>query len=197
VKDELTTKGILVIMATENVELLPSDPHVWLDPVAMQIIVQRIRDGLIEIDPGDADTYRKNAEAYLAKLSALDKAYRDGLASCDIREVVTSHNAFNYLAKRYNLTMLSISGLSPEDEPSPKRMAEVADLAKVKKIDTIFFETFVSPKLSETIAQEVGAKTAVLNPIEGLTNEEHQAGETYISLMEQNLQNLRMALRCR
>lgn len=193
VRDELALNGIVVIVMAESMDL---DPHLWLDPVIAQRSVRDIRDALIQIDPARAHVYRKNADLYLAKLSALDTAYHDGLASCEIREVVTSHNAFSTLAKRYNLTMFSISGLSPDDEPSPKRMAEIADLAKVKKIDTIFFETLVSPRLPQTIAREIGAKTAVLNSIEGLTEEERRAGKTYISLMEENLTQLRSALRC-
>jgi zinc transport system substrate-binding protein len=133
----------------------------------------------------------------LALLSELDEKYRIGLAECAIRDAVASHAAFGYLAKRYNLNMINIAGLSPKEEPSPRRMAEIAELARAKNIQYIFFETLVSPKLAETIAREIGAQTLVFNPIEGLTDQELAAGEDYISIMEKNLANLRTALRCR
>ena len=110
---------------------------------------------------------------------------------------MASHAAFGYLAERYNINVISIAGISPEEEPSPKRMAEIAQLAKQKNIKHIFFETLVSPKLSETIAREIGAETLVFNPLEGLTNEEIATGEDYISVMEKNLVNLRTALICK
>lgn len=203
-------KGIVVFEASDVMTLLPGeehadeeeheesafDPHFWLDPLSMHTLVERVRDALISIDPAHADSYRHNAETYNETLSALDRRYREELASCTLRDVVTSHNAFTYLAKRYDLQMISVSGLSPEDEPSAKRMAQIADIAQEKGIDTIFFETLVSPKLAQTIAQEIGAKTAVLNPIEGISDEERTEGKTYVSLMEDNLRALRTALHC-
>jgi len=216
IQPDIAAKGIAVLSMSESFDLLASevdehegeehseeekehsafDPHIWLDPILVQKQVELIRDVLTNADPKNAQEYRTNAEKYTQMLIALDEKYKQGLASCKLRKAVTSHNAFNYLADRYNFEILAISGLSPDDEPSAKRISEIADLARKEEIDTIFFETLASPKISDTIAREIGAKTAVLNPIEGITNEESQRGETYISLMETNLANLRTALKC-
>jgi len=213
-KFDLEQKGVKTINMSEYVDLITSeekhedeenheeeaeelDPHFWLDPVIAKKEVEIIRDVLISIDPEGSIEYINNAARYMEELTALDEKYKNGLASCEIRDAVASHAAFGYLAKRYNINIISIAGLSPEEEPSPKRMAEIAQLAKQKDIKYIFFETLVSPKLSETIAREIGAETLVFNPIEGLTKEEVEAGENYISIMEKNLANLRKALRCK
>lgn len=172
------------------------DPHIWLDPVLAAQIVEAIRDRFIAADPTHAAAYRANAAAYTQELEALDAEYRSGLAVCRIRDAVASHAAFRYLAARYNLMILPIAGISPDDEPSPRAMAEIATIAKEKGITHIFFETLLSPKLAETIAREIGAQTLVFNPIEGLTHEEAARGETYLSLMRTNLANLRTALAC-
>lgn len=173
------------------------DPHIWLDPLLAKKEVEIIRDTLIDVDPTNAQTYTANTQQYLAQLSALDEKIRTGLSLCEKKDIVASHGAFGYFAKRYNLRQISIAGISPEEEPSPKRMAEISQLAKQKNIKYIFFETLVSPKLSETIAREIGAETLVFNPIEGLTNEEIGTGENYISVMEKNLENLKVALICK
>ncbi len=173
------------------------DPHLWLDPGNAQRIVEMIRDTLSDVDPAHAEDYRRNTVAYLKDLRRLDAAYTSGLKSCREHEIVTSHNAFSYLGKRYGFTIRSIAGLSPEDEPSPRRMADIVQEAKTHGIKVIFFETLVPAKLSQAIAGEIGARTAVLTPIEGLTEDEQNAGKTYVSLMMENLEQLRSALQCR
>lgn len=212
IQEDLKKRGVEVVNMSETLaksgELLKGqevveesekagfDPHFWLDPVLMQKQAIVVRDVLIKVDPGNAEYYTKTAADYLTQLAALDQKYREGLAHCQIRDVITSHAAFGYLARRYNLNMIYISGLSPDEEPSPRRIADIARLARQKNIEYIFFEPLTSPKLAQTIAQEVGAKTLVFNPLEGLTDEEVQAGKNYISIMEENLKNLRIALRC-
>ena len=109
----------------------------------------------------------------------------------------TSHTAFTYLARRYRLTQVPVMGLAPESEPSPAELAAIASLARRQHARYIFFETLVSSRLAEALAREVGAKTLVLNPIEGLTKEEAAAGKDYVALMEANLANLRTGLACR
>ncbi|HAZ28358.1 MAG TPA: ABC transporter substrate-binding protein [Candidatus Magasanikbacteria bacterium] len=204
---ELAEKNIAVINMSAHIALIPGeeyeeegrprlDPHIWLDPVLVQKEVSIIRDTLKNIDPKNAASYDENAEKYNARLSSLGQMYQDGLASCAIRDVIASHAAFGYLARRYNIRVLSIAGLSPEEEPSPKKIAEIANFAREKNITHIFFETLVSPKLAETIAKEIGAQILVFNPIEGLTEAERASGKNYISLMEENLKNLRTALLC-
>lgn len=209
IQNDLKKRGIEVINMSESLrkstQLLRSqgkngerfDPHFWLDPILRQEQVAIVRDTFIKVDPENAEYYRKAGEDYINRLVTLDQEYKDGLRHCAIREVVVSHAAFGYLAKRYQLEMIYISGISPDQEPSPRRLAEISLLAREKNIKYIFFETLLSPKLAETVAREIGAKTLVFNPIEGLTDEEIRAGKNYISLMEDNLKNLRIALQCK
>jgi zinc transport system substrate-binding protein len=122
--------------------------------------------------------------------------YERGLAQCARREIVVSHASFAYAARRYRLTQVPVMGLSPDSEPSPAQMAQIVRFARRHEVKFIFFETLVSPKLAETLAREVGARTLVLNPIEGLTREDQAAGKGYVELMEDNLADLRTALEC-
>jgi zinc transport system substrate-binding protein len=182
--------------APEEGENLTFDPHVWLDPVLMSDIVSRTEKVLAGIDPAHAATYARNAQSYRTELSTLDADYRGGLSGCSRRVIVTSHAAFGYLAKRYGLEQEAISGLSPESEPSPKRLQELAALVRSKGVTTIFGETLVSPKTADALAREAGVKTAVLDPIEGLTSDEVKAGKSYVTVMRDNLAALRTALSC-
>ena len=168
------------------------DPHVWLDPVRFATIADKLAERLGQADPAHAAGYTARAATLHAELTKLDTEYAAALKTCQRRELVTSHTAFNYLASRYKLTQVGISGISPESEPSPQRLAEVAAEARSSGTTTIFFETLVSPKVAETIAREVGAKTAVLDPLEGLT----EAGSDYFSVMRANLAALTTALGC-
>lgn len=170
------------------------DPHVWLDPVLAQKEVANIAAAFAQADPAHKSDYEANANAYIAKLASLDQAFRDGLKDVKRKDFVTQHAAFGYLAKEYGLTQIPIAGLSPEQEPSPEQMAGVVKQAKEQDIRTIFFETLVDPKIAETIAKEVGAKTDVLNPIEGLTDADKKQGLDYIGIMKNNLAALQKAL---
>ncbi|MEU8220098.1 metal ABC transporter substrate-binding protein [Micromonospora taraxaci] len=169
------------------------DPHVWLDPTRLAGIGDQLAQRLGTADPDHAADYTARAAALRADLTALDGEFKTGLATCQRREIVTSHAAFGYLADRYQLDQVGITGLSPDVEPSPQRLAHVIEEAKEHQATTIFFETLVSPKVAETIAGQVGAKTAVLDPIEGLA-----AGSNgdYLSVMRTNLQTLQTALSC-
>jgi zinc transport system substrate-binding protein len=180
----------------EEEESLPFDPHVWLDPVLMKDMVARTQKVLEGIVPAHAGTFASNAQAYRTELDALDADYRAGLANCPRKVIVTSHAAFGYLAQRYGLNQQAISGLSPESEPSPKRLQELAALVKDQGVTTIFTESLVSPRTADALAREAGVSTAVLNPIEGLTKEELVAGKSYVTIMRDNLATLRTALGC-
>jgi zinc transport system substrate-binding protein len=169
------------------------DPHIWLDPTRLAAVADRIADRLAQVDPAHAADIRARAAALRAKLEGLDKEYTAGLAQCQRHEIVTSHNAFGYLAARYKLTQIPITGLSPEEEPTPQHLAEVAGQARQHKTTTIFFETLVSPKVAETLAKEVGAKAEVLDPIEGI---KAGSADDYVSVMRSNLTKLRTALGC-
>ena len=173
------------------------DPHVWLDPALMERIVDRTAAALTKADPANATTYDANAAALNEKLAALDARYRTGLATCDRKLIVTSHDAFGYLAKAYGLQQEGVAGLSPDAEPDPKRLAELTDLVEQKGVTTIFTEELVSPKIAKTLAREAGGlKTDTLNPLEGLTPKEVKAGDDYVAVMDRNLARLRSALGC-
>jgi zinc transport system substrate-binding protein len=168
------------------------DPHVWLDPVRFATVADKLGERLATAVPAQADAIRARAAEVRAELEKLDAEYAAGLKTCARREIVTSHTSFQYLAERYDLHQVGIAGISPEAEPSPQRLADVAREAKETGTTTIFFETLVSPRVAETIAREVGAKTAVLDPLEGLT----EPGTDYFSVMRANLATLRTALGC-
>jgi zinc transport system substrate-binding protein len=163
------------------------DPHVWLDPMRYAMIVRRIARALDEPDGG--------AEL-VSELGQLDDEFRTGLADCERRQIVTSHAAFGYLARAYGLEQIPLTGISPEAEPSAKAIEALVDEVKNHRVTTVFFETLVSPKLAETVAREAGARTAVLDPLEGLTSAEIDEGADYFSVMRENLAALRKALTC-
>jgi zinc transport system substrate-binding protein len=158
-----------------------SDPHVWLDPVLYERVVRRVAS-VLHRPPG----------RLLEDLRRLDGEYRRGLSHCMRDEIVTSHEAFGYLTQRYGLQQVAITGITPESEPSPQRLAEVVHIVRKTHATTVFFETLVSPRLARTVAHDAGAHTAVLDPIEGASG-----GATYLTLMRANLSALRKALGCR
>ncbi|WP_018703484.1 metal ABC transporter substrate-binding protein [Anaeromusa acidaminophila] len=171
------------------------DPHVWLDPVLAQQEVKTILAALIEVDPAHASEYEANAAAYVKELQLLHDEYTVALQHTAKRELITSHAAFSYLAKRYQLQQVPVMGLSPDAEPTADKMAEIIRFCKAHQVKYIFFETLVSPKLAEVLSREAGASTLVLNPLEGLTVEEYKAGKSsYLTLMRENLQQLKKAL---
>jgi zinc transport system substrate-binding protein len=140
---------------------------------------------------------QRPTSALLTHLRQLDRDYLAGLRNCARREIVTSHAAFGYLGKRYGMTQIPITGLTPESEPSPKQLVHVVDIVRRTHATTVFFETLVSPRLAQTVAREVAIRTAVLDPIEGLTPSEQKHGDNYFTLMRRNLAALRQALGCR
>ncbi|HEY0003013.1 MAG TPA: metal ABC transporter substrate-binding protein [Actinoplanes sp.] len=167
------------------------DPHVWLDPVRFATIAGKLAERLGQADPAHAADFTARAAALRTELAAVDDAYAKGLQTCQRRELVTSHTAFHYLTDRYRLTQVGITGISPEAEPSAHRLARVVAEARATGTTTIFFETLVSPKVAETIARTVGAKTAVLDPLEGRSG----SGD-YLAVMRDNLAALTTALGC-
>ena len=194
--DIVATAG-LTLLAPPNAgeaKESPNDPHVWLDPTLAKEIARKIAAGLIKADPAGQATYEQNLAALLAKFDDLDSQFANGLRSCDRREMITSHAAFGYLARRYGLEQIAVEGLAPDAEPTPARLAEVTKIARDRKATTIFFETLVSPKVAEAVAKEIGAQTLVLDPLEGVQDE---ATQNYFSVMGQNLANLRTALGCK
>jgi len=165
-----------------------ADPHVWLDPARYAGAVRKI---------GRALEAEKRAETMNARLHRLDRDFREGLAKCERREIVTSHAAFGYLAARYGLRQVPIAGVSPEAEPTPRALESAVRRVRESGATTVFFETLVSPRVAETVARETGARTAVLDPIEGLTKDQAADGDDYFTIMRRNLAALRSALGCR
>lgn len=174
------------LLDAPGVDRRGNDPHVWLDPVRYAALVRAVAR---ELHVGPAPLLRR--------LRALDRDFRAGLARCARRDIVTTHAAFGYLAGRYHLHEIAVEGLSPDAEPTPRALARV--VAAVRRADarTVFTETLASPKVARTVAGETGARTAVLDPLEGLTHAEQERGETYFTLMRRNLAVLREALGCR
>lgn len=204
IKDQLQGTQVFIVTAgstlanrtlDENGQKI-QDPHVWLDPILAKDEVANIEKGFERIDPKDASYFQANAKTLAAKLDQLHIDYSTGLRNCQKKDFITSHAAFGYLAARYGINQVAISGVSPDQEPTPQKLAEIADLVKKEQIKVVFFESLVSPKLSQTIASETNAQTMVLDPIEGINNTDIKAGHTYVTVMKDNLAALQTALEC-
>ncbi|SPL96983.1 Zinc ABC transporter, periplasmic-binding protein ZnuA [[Actinomadura] parvosata subsp. kistnae] len=170
-------------------EELSYDPHLWLDPARLATVATKLGERLAAADPAHAQGYKDRAAKTAATLGTLDQEFTKGLSTCKTRTLVTAHEAFGYLADRYKLKQVGIT-LDPETEPSPTRLSEVAKLAKAEGVTTIFTESLVSPKVAEVLAAQVGAKTAVLDPLES------KPSGDYLSAMRDNLKTLQTALGC-
>jgi zinc transport system substrate-binding protein len=170
------------------------DPHFWLDPTLLAEVAQSFTKAISESDSAHASDYREANEKLQSDLGALDEEFSAGLATCRSRTLVVSHDAFGYLADRYDLEMRSIAGLSPGAEPSPRHLQELADLIRTDKITTVFSERLGSQKFADTLASDLGITTAVLDPIEGLTSPD--SSEDYLSLMRENLAAMKKAGGC-
>lgn len=172
------------------------DPHTWLDPLLFANMSRTVETALAEAFPERAEALHARAEALRADLARLDADFSQGLASCGTRVFITTHAAFGYLAARYNLTMVSLSGLDPEAEPDTGAIRGAVEAAREHNVTTIYFEELVSPRVAETVAREVGATTRVLSPVEGLLPSEAAQGASYETKMRENLASLREGLRC-
>ncbi len=203
--------GVKTVNASQGLELIPFnkenaeeehgdeaqlvyDPHVWVSPAKYKQQAQNILNALVEKDPSNADYYKGNYDKLAAQLEKLDQDYRTAAASFQKKTFIVSHAAFEYLAKEYGLTQIAIRGMTPEAEPSPAKMAELVKLCEKNDIRYIFFESLVSPKLSETLAKEINAGVLVLNDGQGISQEEINSGKSYITIMYENLENLKKAL---
>ncbi len=200
----IDTSKLKVVEAAGQIKLLngegekgsqnSKDPHVWLSPLLAKKEVDSIAKAMEQKDPKNKNNYQKNAAEFKAKLDHLDQQYRDAISKAPTKEFVTQHAAFSYLAKEYGLTQIAIAGLSPDVEPTLGKLAELAKLTKEKQIKIIFFEGLTSSKVAKTLANEIGAKTEVLNPLEGLTKSEQKQGLDYVGVMKNNLDSLKKAL---
>ena len=210
VLNSIDSSNVKVVEASKGIELMDSsieedqhdhegsaatkDPHVWLSPVLAKNEVDNIAKIIEKADPKNKEQYEKNADTLKTKLIALDRLYKETIDKAPRKEVVTQHAAFGYLAKQYGLTQIPIAGLSPDAEPSLTKMAELTKIMKEKNISVVYFESLTSSKVAQTLAHETGAKTEVLNPLEGLTKDEQEQGLDYIGIMEKNLEALKVSL---
>lgn len=166
------------------------DPHTWLSIKNAKQEMENIKNALVKYDPDNADYYEDNYEKYAKKFDELDKKYSNTLGPIKNKTIIVAHEAFGYLCEEYDINQEGIEGLTPDSEPDPARMRQIIKFAKKNNVKTIFFEELVSPKVAQTIAKEINAKTEVLNPLEGLSEEQINNGEDYFSVMEKNLEVL-------
>ncbi|MFI7580985.1 metal ABC transporter solute-binding protein, Zn/Mn family [Kocuria kalidii] len=168
------------------------DPHFWLDPERLAAVATEVAHELAEVDPDNAAAYEANAEELSQELAALDEEFAEGLATCERDTIVVSHEAYGYLAEKYDLEQVAVAGIDPDTEPSPARLAEIGEVVEAQGVTTVFSESLVNPKVAETLAAEHGIETAVLDPVEGLVDE----SADYQQVMRENLETLRTALDC-
>jgi zinc transport system substrate-binding protein len=174
------------------------NPHVWLDPILVKQQVENIRDGLIKVDPANSAYYKEYANRFLSELDSLDKKIRSELATCEKKDFIAFHNAFIYFSERYGLIQHSIHGVSPEADVLPQRLQQIVGLARDMGLDTIYSEELLDPRFANVIAQEIpNGKVLVLSPIEGIDKEEQNAGVDYLDKMEENIENLKVGLKCK
>jgi zinc transport system substrate-binding protein len=194
-----TSRGIQLMEGGEGAQGGSNfDPHIWLDPVLAKKQVEAIRDGFVQIDPVNSDYYSQNAQRYIAELDSLDSFIRSDLSNCTLKDFIAFHDSFSYFANRYGLTQHSVhEGLSPEGDILPQRIQEIKDLAATLGINVIYAEELVDPRLANVIAGEIpNGQVLVLSPIEGLEREELEQGLGYIDKMRENVQNLKVGLKC-
>lgn len=213
ISSNLKKQDVTVINASQSIDLMANeehdhegeeghdhdhdhelDPHVWLDPVLAKQEVETIRDVLVEKYPEKKEIFEKNANNYIKKLDELNQEYEEAFANAKNKTFVTQHAAFGYLAQQYGLTQESISGISPDQEPSPSRLAELKKYIEKNDVSVIYFESSASSKVAETLAKETGVTLEVLNPLESLTTKEQEEGENYLSVMRQNLTALKKSI---
>jgi zinc transport system substrate-binding protein len=209
----LSNRNLMVVEAAENVTLLEAgeqqaaeeqndgnheeeqyDPHTWLSIDNAIVELEAVKDAFCKLDADNEDYYTANFEAYRQELLDLKAEYEQELSGFSKNKIVVAHEAFGYLCQEYGLEQIAVEGLTSDSEPDAARMREIVDLCREYDIQVIFFEELVSPKVANTIAEEIGAATKVLNPIEGRTASQEEEGVDYVTLMRQNLAALKEAL---
>lgn len=209
VTESLENKELLVVEASQGVKLHAEeehdheghshshggyDPHVWLDPHNAKLEMENIKNAFVQADPDNGAYYEANYDKWSKAAEELDRKYREALADFAGRQIVTAHEAYGYLCSAYGLEQVGIDGLSPDQEPNPKRMADIIDFVRENQIWAVFFEELSGSKTAETVAAETGIRLLALSPLEGLSGEELEAGEDYFSVMEKNLEQLLLSL---
>lgn len=202
VLEGLDNANLMVVNTTDGLDLLPLagqgpgvDPHVWLDPVLAQHQVEKITEALIEVDQDRAQEYRAQASVLIDELEQLHQAYKV-LASCPGDTVITMHNYLSYPAHRYGFKVIAVLGPAHDTEPTPRELATLVDTIQSLGISYLFDEPPGGSRIAQAIAQETGTSLLLLSPVEGLTEDEESRGMDYLALMQQNLDHLKLALRC-
>ncbi|EMI12713.1 laminin-binding surface protein [Bacillus stratosphericus LAMA 585] len=212
----LKDQGVKTVKAAEGIKLLSTqeehaheegedhdhdghdhgdkDPHAWLDPVYAQQMAKNIKDTLVSLDPDHKDEYTKNYESLKKELQSLDQEFKTTLSKAKHKEILVSHAAYGYWEKRYGIEQISVLGLSASEEPSQKQLENIVQQAEKHHIKYVIFENNVSSKVSDTIRSEIGAKSLTLKNLESITEDDAKNGESYVSLMKQNLNTLKTAL---
>lgn len=214
--ESINTEEVVFVEADENIELLenePSaeeehteeehteeehdhavDPHTWLDPTVAIQQVEQIRDAVIAEDPDNKATYIENAEAFIQELKALDEEFQVAFAGAEQRTFITQHEAFGYLAHRYDLDQRSLAGISDQSESNPQKMAEAVNMIADLKLPVVYYNSQSNHKLADTVATEADVNVAVLYSLESVTAEDQDAGENYVSLMKKNIESLKLSI---
>jgi zinc transport system substrate-binding protein len=193
------SNGINLMKLTDGMpdEAHGFDPHIWLDFDNNKTMIDGMSKALTEKDPANADFYQKNATEYKDKLAQLDKQFKSKLAKCENREIVYGgHYAFGYLANRYNLKYLAAQGLAPDSEPTASDLIKLVEQVKKDNIKYVFYEEMTTPKIAETIANETKAKMLLLNAAHNVAKEDIEANISFLSIMEENLINIKTGLGC-
>lgn len=195
---------LVVLEASEGIDLIQTrdsgknsaDPHTWVSPVSAMIMAENIKDGFVRVDPDHREDYEANYSLLNESLQKLHERYKSALSADQLRtnQMVVTHHAFGYLCRDYGLKQIAIMGLAPDAEPTSKDILRVSKFVKENDVKYIFYEELVSDKLAKTLAEQLNVNTLVLNPLEGLTEKEQQAGEDYITIMDRNLQNILKAI---
>ncbi|KGE17995.1 metal ABC transporter solute-binding protein, Zn/Mn family [Paenibacillus wynnii] len=193
--DEHDSEGVTNEDHTDAGDSLHTDPHTWVSPKSAIVMAENIKNSLQKADPAHKEGYEERYNVLADRLKNLDSKFVEELGKLPNKEIVVSHQAFAYLCRDYGLTQHAIMGLSPDAEPRSQDIVDLANTVKEEGIRYIFFEELVSDKLAKTLANEAGVSTMVLNPVEGLTEDQAKANDDYFTLMEKNLQNLILALK--
>ena len=210
-KETVKDSSLILVETSEGLDLIKSehthgdehknehtetgfDPHTWVSPLNAIKQGEKILEALVRADGANKDYYERNYQRFKDELLQLDREYKEVIAKCKKKEIVVSHDAFAYLARDYGLIQIPVMGLNADAEPTPGKLKEIVNLVKKNKINYVFFETLVSPKISETIARETKTQTLVLNPAGGLTDKDIQQGKDYLNIMRENLESLKIAL---
>ncbi len=172
------------------------DPHVWLSPLNAMAQVDAIVEALTAIKPGLVNEFRSNGVALTRQLESLDLSFRSQLSGCGLRTFVTSHAAYGYLADEYGLVQVAVAGLSPDAEPKPRTLANIANQMSDLGVSHVLIEPIANARMGEALARETGGTTLPLHPLESLTKEEKNNGADYFSIMKNNLESLVTALEC-